>query len=259
MNDHLTLKKLKALLPPEAYGRIAAADVVHKLTGENLAEKFRAPYKNGRLDEYPVAEFFMNSRKTHQTSHGLVGGDCYYAKSRASSKQDVGTGRLSHFSVVDYDAHNFVDQRILGELVVPKANLHLVGPVLAELNHIYAKKRAEWERSGPSRRNRIRNVRRLRGLRKLCWPIPRKHLKIGARFPKESDETFALRRSVEAELVGTSGYAPVESFAFDASYGSATIKLDLRLSKLRHRRIYRKLLAVIAEERAWEKEEKGGK
>lgn len=253
MYDHLTLKKLKSILPSDAYGRIAAADVVHKLTGENLAEKFRAPYKNNRVDDYQVAEFFMNSRKNYQTAHGLVGGDCYYAKSRASSKHDVGTGRLSHFSVLDYDAHNFVEERILGELVVPKANLHLVGPVLAELNHIYAKKRAEWERSGQSRRNRIRNVRRLRGIRKLCWAFPRKHLKIGASFPKEDDQTFSLRSSPKADLFGTSGYAPLDDFKYDAGYNSATIRLDLRLSKLRHRRIYRKLLAVFAEERAWEK------
>lgn len=256
MNDHLTLKKVKSILPREAYERVVAADVVHKITGENLFEKLRCGIDRDRLDSYSTDTYLTSSRTRHQRAHGLNGGNCDFARAYPSRERDVGKGRLSHFHVNDNNAGRFADKQILGDLVVPKVNLHLVGPVLAELNHIYVKQRAEWERSGKSRRNRIRNVRRLRGLRKLCWPIPRKHLELGSTFSKSEDRTFRLRSGIEAELRDTSSYAPLQSLK--ASEYGGEVAFSMNFSKLRHRRIYRKLLAVIAEERAWEIKE-GGK
>lgn len=257
MYDHLTLKKLKALLPPESYGRIAAADVVHKMTGENLVERLKCNIgiDRNRIDTLESYEYFERARIKHLVTHGLGQETSKFTTIKASSDHDIGKGKLSHFHVDDAQVSRFVDQRILGELVVPKANLHLVGPLLAELDHTYARQRAEWERSGTSRRNRIRNVRRLRAVRKLCRAIPRKHLEIESRFSKRSDSTFRLR-DARAETKRLS-FAPL-SYLRLIPEDESTLKFNLTLSKLRHRRIYRKLLAVIAEERAWEIKE-GGK
>lgn len=256
MSTHLTLNKIKELLPPDAYGRIAAADATHKLLGVDLVKKFTTNAYSGRLHDYYTLEYFTESKQVHAKAHSLVDDE---QETRVGQRcvHSGGKGKLSQFKVIHSRSVDFggTSSPIFDELWVPKASLHLVGPFTAETNHIYAARHDAWVKSDGVRRNRIRNARRFKALRKLCRVIPRKHLRIDHGTPEAKSSRLELIDYNRAELkTDARNWDSIPLNQFELSpHGRTEISLCLRLSKLRDRRLYRKILAAIAEERAWEK------
>jgi hypothetical protein len=259
MSDHLTLKKIKELLPPDASGRIAAADATHKLLGVDLVRKLTGNAYSSRLHDWHTLEYFTESKQVHAKAHSLVDQDEEDREIRVGQRcvSGGGKGKLSQFKGIHVRSVDFggTSEPIFVELWVPKASLHLVGPFTAEANHIYAARYDAWVKSDAVRRNRIRNVRRFKALRKLCRVIPRKHLRIDHGTPEAKSSRLELIDYNRAELkTDNRNWDSIPLNGFELSpHGRTEISLCLRLSKLRDRRLYRKILAAIAEERAWEK------
>ena len=254
MSDHLTLNKIKELLPPDAYGRIAAADATYKLLGIDVVKKFNdGLYGKNRLSDCDTIEYIHDSKREHAKAYSLDKCD-EREWVNLVNKRGGGSGKLTQFKLVD-GCSTSIGKSIVGQAWIPKASVHLAGPLIAELNHIYSARHNAWVKSDGVRRNRIRNVRRFKALRKLCRVIPRKYLRIDHGTPEAKSSRLELIDYNRAELkTDARNWDSIPLNQFELSpHGRTEISLCLRLSKLRDRRLYRKILAAIAEERAWEK------
>lgn len=178
MNDHLTLKNLRKLLPREAYERVAAADVAHRLSG---AEHNIGSW-DGRVDDCQFKNWVTKTGIEHAEKFGLTKLKADYLECHNElvpqdfyrfgvNRNHHGRGKLTHFYFSGHGSSNLITEAespLGGEdLVIPRANIHLVGPVWAEalhqLKHTYDKWKSHPDRERCRRRTQARRkfVRRI--------------------------------------------------------------------------------------------------
>jgi len=267
----LTLKNLKKILPREAYERVAAADIAYRLGGveHNVGEWDKrteeSQFKNwvSKAGVEHAEKFGLTKLKAEywECHSELVPQDFYAFRVARHHDQRNGRGRLSHF-YFDARPHNWRGLALEAplqctELIIPKANIHLAGPVWAEGLHQLKLAYDKW-RSHPDReRCRKRSLARRKFIKRIGNRLTASSLVLDF-FRNQASEVSELTNSTANSFSVADKYRIGEfnqvnyderverlTFAEQTRGIEARLHLRLNLKKSYDRKVWRELSALI--------------
>lgn len=267
----LTLKNLKKILPREAYERVAAADIAYRLGGtehnvgewDQRTEEFQFKNWASKAGVEHAEKFGLTKLKAEywECHSDLVPQDFYAFRVARSHEQRNGRGRLSHFffAVCQYDwqGHSLDAPLQCNLLIIPKANIHLVGPVWAEGLHQLKLAYDKW-RSHPDReRCRKRTLARRNFIKRIGNRLTASSLVLDFNRNRASEVLDLTNRTANSlslsdkyhvsEFNQAGGCNRVDGFALREKYDGIEARLHLRLNlkKSYDRKVWRELSALI--------------
>lgn len=269
MSDHLTLKNLRKLLPREAYERVAAADIAYRLSGtEHNIGEYDKRVEETKFQNWCTKAGIEQAEKFGLTKLKAEYWECHdelvpqlFCTIKVCRDPDHrnGRGKLAHFYFNGaYGRINYSEAPLgVNSLIIPKANIHLVGAVWAEalhqLKHLYDK----WKSHSDRERCRKRAQARRKFVRRIANVLTTRESK-ALEFWSDGSEITDLTNETQTNVRVSDGYRRSEfnQNRYDERVDKFDIRenghgievccnLRLKLAKSYDRKVWRELSALI--------------